>query len=115
MKIVYQSELKWQKRKAKRSLTEETESSSSSCLSVCPQCSPILSCSATTFKEIVHQGTDLKKRRKVNPNLKRPGLFTLHCLYKLHRFNILEDMVFDSRFVIIVCALATFISFFFFK
>lgn len=34
--------------------------------------SPIMSRYAATFKEMVHQGTELKKRKHTNPNPKRP-------------------------------------------
>ena len=78
----------------KRSLTEETESSSSSCPSVCPQCSPILSRYATTFKEMVHQGTDLKKRKKVDPNPKRPDVIPYRDLKRQNDW--LRSNVFDS-------------------
>ena len=39
---------------------------------VYPQCQPVLSCHANGFKEMIHQGTELKKRKKVNPSPKCP-------------------------------------------
>lgn len=53
-------------RTIRRSL-EEGSSSVEGSDGVCPQCSPVLSRYATTFKEMVHTGTELKKRKKINP------------------------------------------------
>lgn len=55
------------------SFEEEREDSSSSASSpvACPQCSPILSRYSAMFKGLVHQGTELKKRKKINPAPKR--------------------------------------------
>lgn len=49
------------------SLTEDSEASSSD--GICPQCRPILSCYSQTFGEMVHTGTELK-RKKVNTSPK---------------------------------------------
>ncbi len=57
-------------RTLRRSLEES--SSTSSVSGVCPQCHPVLSRYSTTFKEMVHTGTELKKRKKINPSPKRP-------------------------------------------
>ena len=43
---------------------------------------------------MVHQGTDLKKRRKVNPNLKRPDAILYRDLEKQNDW--LRSNVFDS-------------------
>ena len=55
----------------KRSL-DEASSSASTGSGIRPQCYPILSRYTTVFKEMVHQGTELKKRKKINPTPKRP-------------------------------------------
>lgn len=44
--------------------------------SVCPKCKPILSWYTDTFKGLIHQGTELKKRKHANPHPKRPD--TVH-------------------------------------
>ena len=49
------------------SQTLETEDTSG----VCPQCYPVLSRYSTTFKEMLHTGTELKKRKIINPRPKR--------------------------------------------
>ena len=41
-------------------------------LDFCTQCSPALSRYTTIFNDMVHQGTELKKRKKINPTPKRP-------------------------------------------
>ena len=41
---------------------------------VCSQCRPILSKYAGTFKGLIHQGSDLKKRKHANPHPKRTDL-----------------------------------------
>ena len=41
---------------------------------VCPKCAPILLRYTKIFKSLVHQGTELKKRKKANPNPKRAGI-----------------------------------------
>ena len=47
---------------------------------VCPQCLSALSRYATTFKEMVHTGTELKNRKTINPAPKRPeSEFTHYC------------------------------------
>ena len=51
-----------------QSLTESTEETTSQC---CPQCQPVLSRYSETFKGLVHQGSELKKRKHQNPNPKR--------------------------------------------
>ncbi len=55
----------------RRSLDEATSSSADVSPGVCPQCYPVLSRYTTTFKEMVHSGTELKKRKKVNPSPRR--------------------------------------------
>ena len=57
------------------SLEESSEASSSSHAQesgVCSQCYPVLSRYADTFKEMVHSGSELKKRKMINPSPKRP-------------------------------------------
>ena len=57
-------------RTLRRSLAEASFSSTSTDqggVGVCPQCFPVPSCYATTFKEMVCTGTELKKRKKINP------------------------------------------------
>lgn len=59
----------------KKSLEEETTSSSggspslrsSLSTSICPQCKPVLSRYSTTFKAMIHQGSELKKKKAINP------------------------------------------------
>ena len=49
----------------------EEASSSSASTGVCPQCEPVLSKYADTFKAVMHQGSDLKRKIAVNPHPKR--------------------------------------------
>ena len=42
----------------------------------CPKCSPILSWYTDIFKGLIHQGTELKKRKRANPHPKR--IDTIH-------------------------------------
>lgn len=43
---------------------------------VCSQCSPILSCYCDVFKSMIHTGTELKKRKRINPYPKRGDIVT---------------------------------------
>ena len=65
-------------RQALRKSFEEAQSSTSSATGICAQCYPVLSRHADTFKGMVHQGTELKKKKKVNPYPKRPESELVH-------------------------------------
>lgn len=54
-----------------RSFEDEAEDSTLHPVA-CPQCYPILSRYSTVFKGLLHQGTELKQRKKINPVPKRP-------------------------------------------
>ena len=56
----------------RRSL-EEFSSAGPSCESgVCPQCAPVLSRYSPIFKATVHQGSELKHKKTINPHPKKP-------------------------------------------
>ena len=63
---------------------------------VCLQCSPVLSRYATTFKEMVHTGTELKKRKKINPTPKRPESELTHYREITKQNEWLRANMFDS-------------------
>ena len=63
---------------------------------VCLQCSPVLSRYATTFKEMVHTGTELKKRKKINPTPKRPESELTHYRDITRQNEWLRANMFDS-------------------
>ena len=56
----------------RRSLEESCSAEPVSSTGVCPQCAPILSRYSETFKNLVHQGTELKRRKAINPHPKKP-------------------------------------------
>lgn len=76
----------------RRSLEEA--SSSSADTSVCPQCAPVLSRYSDTFKGLVHQGSDLKRKKAVNPHPKRVDLTHYRDIVKQNDW--LRQNVFDS-------------------
>ena len=60
-------------RTLEKSFDESNEDSSTSLNPVvCPQCYPVLSRYSVMFKQMVHQGSELMKRKKSNPTPKRP-------------------------------------------
>ena len=81
-----------------RSFEEEIEDSSSSSRGsvACPQCSPILSRYSTMFKGLIHQGTELKKRKKINPAPKRPETELTHYRDIAGQNEWLQANMFDS-------------------
>lgn len=87
-------------RTLRQSLEEASSSSTSSTDQggdgVCPQCFPVLSRYATTFKEMVHTGTELKKRKKINPTPKHPESELTHYRDVTGQNEWLRANVFDS-------------------
>ena len=63
---------------------------------VCAQCYPVLSRHADTFKDMVHQGTELKKKKKINPYPKRPESELVHYCDITKQNEWLRENVFDS-------------------
>ena len=61
---------------------------------VCPQCDPVLSRYTDTFKEMVHQGSELKRKIAVNPHPKRVD--TTHYRDVVKQNEWLRQNVFDS-------------------
>lgn len=53
--------------------SEEMDSSfeGSSPLGICPQCAPVLSRYRETFLSMVHRGSELKRKKAINPNPKK--------------------------------------------
>ena len=84
-------------RQALRRSFEEAQPglSSSSATGVCAQCYPVLSRHADTFKGMVHQGTELKKK-KLNPYPKRPESDLVHYRDITKQNEWLRENVFDS-------------------
>ena len=81
-----------------KSFEEEREDSSSSTSRpvACPQCYPVLSRYSTMFKGLVHQGTELKKRKKINPAPKRPETELTHYRDITGQNEWLQANMFDS-------------------
>ena len=42
--------------------------------SVCPKCRPVLSLYSDCFKDLTHHGSELKRRKHLNPHPKRPDM-----------------------------------------
>ncbi len=76
------------------SLTEESQAQGSSSSGVCDQCHPILSRYVDTVKCLVHQGTELKKCKHMNPHPKRPNVIHYRDLKRQNDW--LRANVFDS-------------------
>lgn len=82
-----------------RSFKEEREDStsdSSSCPVACPQCYPILLCYSAMFKGLVHQGTELKKQKKINPAPKHSETELTHYRDITGQNEWLRANIFDS-------------------
>ena len=75
-----------------RSLEEDAETSEARD-TVCVKCRPILSHYADTFKGLVHQGSELKKRKKLNPHPKR--LDTVHYRNLKKQNDWIRENMFD--------------------
>ena len=69
---------------------------------VCPQCEPVLSKYADTFKAMVHQGSDLKRKIAVNPHPKRADTTPYRDLVRQNEW--LRQNVFDSLGNYLYCA-----------
>ena len=76
------------------SLTEASCSSAGSSTSVCFQCGPILLRYKTVFKELIHQGSELKKRKGHYPHPKRAESIPYRDIKRQNEW--LRENVFDS-------------------
>lgn len=76
-----------------RSLTEASGSSGAAS-GVCTRCTPILSRYVEVFQGLVHQGTQLRKRKHVNPYPKRTNAIPYRDLKRQNEW--LVTNVFDS-------------------
>ena len=85
----------------RRSL-EEASSSGQGVSGVCPQCDPILSRYSDTFKEMVHHGSELKRKRSINPHPKKADTTHYRDLVKQNEW--LRNNVFDSLGNYLYCA-----------
>ena len=86
----------------RRSLEESCSAEPVSSTGVCPQCAPILSRYSETFKNLVHQGTELKRRKAINPHPKKPD--TTHYRDVVQQNDWLRNNVFDSLGNYLYCA-----------
>ena len=81
-----------------RSLTEDGQeagpSSPSESFRVCAQCNPILSRYAGVFKDLVHQGTELRKKKRINPYPKRANAIPYRDVKRQNEW--LRANVFDA-------------------
>ena len=77
-------------RTLRRSLEEVPTSSSG----VCAQCDPVLSRHVSDFKGMVHRGSDLKRRKSINPNPKRGDFTQYRDVVRQNEW--LRSNVFDS-------------------
>ena len=68
--------------------------------SICSKCEPVLRY-ADIFKQLVHQGTELKKKKKVNPNPKKPG--THYWDVKRQNDWLRENMFDELSFLLCMC------------
>lgn len=74
---------------------------------VCAECKPAQECYATVFEEMVHQDSDLKKRRHGNHNLNRPN--SIHYWDIEHQNQWSRENMFDSLSnYLFCCACAVF-------
>lgn len=80
---------------ALRKSFEKVQPSSVRATGVCVQCYPVLSHHADTFKGMVHQGTELKKK-KVYPYPKHPESELVHYHDITKQNEWLRENVFDS-------------------
>ena len=83
-----------------RSLAEDSQVCAST--GICMQCNPILSRYADTFKSMVHQGTELKKRKHMNPNPKRTDATPYRDLKRQNEW--IQANVFDSMGNYLYCS-----------
>lgn len=77
------------------------ESSSAGPSGSCPRCAPVLSRYSDTFKGLVHQGSELKRRRLINPSPKRD---TIHYRDLVKQNEWLRNNIFDSLGNFLYCA-----------
>ena len=54
-----------------RSLRRSLEEEGTSANGICAQCDPVLSRHVSDFKDMVHRGSELKRRKRINPHPKR--------------------------------------------
>lgn len=78
------------------------EAGPSSASGVCPQCDPVLSRYADTFKEMVHQGSELKRKKSINPHPKKVDSTHYRDLVKQNEW--LRSNVFDTLGNYLYCA-----------
>ena len=77
-----------------RTIRRSLDSRGSQTEQVCAQCDPVLSRHVTEFKNMVHTGSELKKRKRLNPNPKRAG--AVQYRDTVCQNNWLKSNVFDS-------------------
>ena len=77
---------------------------STSISQVCPQCQPVLSRYADTFKGMVHQGSERKRKIAINPYPKRTGADTTHYKDLVKQNEWLRHNVFDSLGNYVYCS-----------
>ena len=86
----------------RRSL-EESLSAGPSCESgVCPKCAPVLSRYTPIFKATVHQGSELKHKKSINPHPKKPDTTHYRDIVKQNEW--LRSNIFDSLGNYLYCA-----------
>ena len=77
-----------------QSLEEASQCSTSEGTAVCPHCAPVLLRYAGTFKEMVHQGSKLKRKKAINPRPKKPD--NTHYRNLVRQNEWLRQNIFDS-------------------
>ena len=77
-----------------RTIRQSLDSQGSQTEQVWAQCDPVLSCHVSEFKNMVHTGSELKKRKRLNPNPKRAGAVQYRGV--VCQNNWLKSNVFDS-------------------
>lgn len=65
-----------------KEMNSSFEGSSSSPLGICPQCAPVLSRYRETFLSMVHRGSELKRKKAINPNPKKADAISYRDIVK---------------------------------
>ena len=76
------------------STSEEMDSSFEESSSICPQCAPVLSRYRETFLSMVHKGSELKRKKAINPNPIKTGAISYRDVVKQNEW--LRQNCYDS-------------------
>ena len=85
-----------------RTIRRSLESRGSGTSDICAQCEPVLSRHIAVFKGMVHTGSELKRRKRLNPNPKRTGAVQYRDLSRQNHW--LKANMFDSMGNYLYCS-----------